>query len=158
ITGLEPDGDRVWTYFEAMVPTSLPRSLLVVGSGAIGMEFSSFYRTLGAEVTVVEMLGQILPAEDAEIAAFARRQFERQGIKIFTGATVQGLELGPHSVTARIVGGDGPATSVTVEKIISAVGVVGNSENLGLEKLGVRIDRGTILADGHGKTNVGGIY
>jgi len=158
IAGLEPDGDRIWTYFEAMVPTALPRSLLVVGSGAIGMEFSSFYRTLGAEVTVVEMLGQILPAEDAEIAAFARLQFERQGIKIFTGATVQGLERGPHSVTARIVGGDGPATSVSVEKIISAVGVVGNSENLGLEKLGVRIDRGTILANGHGKTNVGGIY
>jgi dihydrolipoamide dehydrogenase len=158
IAGLEPDGDRVWTYLEAMVPRTLPRSLLVVGSGAIGMEFSSFYRTLGAEVTVVEMLEQILPAEDAEIAAFARRQFEKQGMKISTAATVKGLERGAQSVTARIEAKSGAANSVTAEKVISAVGVVGNTENLGLERLGVRIDRGTIVTDGHGKTNVSGIY
>src|ERR1700745_719151 len=158
LPGLEPDQKLVWTYFEAMVPERMPKSLLVIGSGAIGIEFASFYRTLGAEVTVVEVLPQILPAEDAEISAFARKQFEKQGIKILTAAKVTKLEKAADSVTATIDDGKGSTQTLTVERVISAVGVVGNLENLGLEKLGVKIDRGSIVVDGHGRTNVPGIY
>jgi len=159
LPGLEPDKKLVWTYFEAMVPPAMPKSLLVVGSGAIGIEFASFYRTLGAEVTVVEVLPQILPVEDAEIAAFARKSFEKQGIKIMTGAKVTKLDKKADSVTATIDAGGGKTETLTVDRVISAVGVVGNVENLGLEKLGVKTDRGgTIVIDGHCKTNVPGIY
>jgi dihydrolipoamide dehydrogenase len=158
LPGLEPDKKLVWTYFEAMVPDRMPKSLLVIGSGAIGIEFASFYRTLGAEVTVVEVLPQILPVEDAEISAFARKQFEKQGIKIFTGAKVTKLDKKGDSVTASIDDGKGGTQSLTVDRVISAVGVVGNVENLGLEKLGVKLDRGTIVIDGYCKTNVPGIY
>jgi dihydrolipoamide dehydrogenase len=157
LPGLEPDGKLIWTYFEAMVPDRMPKSLLVVGSGAIGIEFASFYRTLGAEVTVVEILPQILPVEDAEIAAFARKQFEKQGIKILTGAKVTKLDKQADSVIAIIDDGKGTQT-LTVERVISAVGVVGNTENLGLEKLGVKIDRGSIVIDGFCRTDVPGIY
>jgi dihydrolipoamide dehydrogenase len=161
LPGLEPDQKLVWTYFEAMVPERIPRSLLVVGSGAIGIEFASFYRALGAEVTVVEVLPQILPVEDAEIAAFARRAFEKQGMKILTGAKVTKLDKrsdgGADSVTAAIDDGKG-TQAITAERVISAVGVVGNIENLGLEKLGVKAERGVIVADGLGKTGVPGIY
>ena len=157
LPGIEPDGKLIWTYFEAMKPEAMPKSLLVMGSGAIGIEFASFYRTMGAEVTVVEVLPQILPVEDAEIAAHARKRFEKQGIKILTGAKVTKVEKGANSVTATI--DDGKATqTITAERLISAVGVVGNIENLGLEKLGVKIDRGTIVTDGLGRTNVPGIY
>ncbi|MEH2508828.1 dihydrolipoamide dehydrogenase [Nitrobacteraceae bacterium AZCC 1564] len=156
--GLEPDKKLVWTYFEAMNPDKMPKSLLVVGSGAIGIEFASFYRTLGAEVTVVEVLPQILPVEDAEIAGFARKQFEKQGIKILTGAKVTKLDKKADSVTATIDDGKGGTQSLTVDRVISAVGVVGNIEGFGLEKLGVKTDRGTIVIDGYGKTNVPGIY
>ncbi len=158
LPGLEPDKKLVWTYFEAMNPDKMPKSLLVVGSGAIGIEFASFYRTLGAEVTVVEVLPQILPVEDAEIAAFARKQFEKQGIKIITGAKVTKLDKKTDSVTATIDDGKGGTQSITADRVISAVGVVGNVENLGLEKLGVKTDRGTIVIDGTCKTNVPGIY
>src|ERR1700741_2200057 len=158
LPGLEPNKKLVWTYFEAMVPDSMPKSLLVVGSGAIGIEFASFYRTLGADVTVVEVLPQILPAEDAEIAAFARKSFERQGIKIMTGAKVTKLDKKADSVTATIDDGKGGAQTLNVDRVISAVGVVGNIENLGLEKLGVKTDRGAIVIDGLCKTNVPGIY
>jgi dihydrolipoamide dehydrogenase len=158
LPGLEPDGTLVWTYFEAMVPVKMPKSLLVVGSGAIGIEFASFYRTMGAEVTVVEVLPQILPVEDAEIAAFARKQFEKQGIKILTGAKVTKLDRKTDSVTATIDDGGGGTQSLTVDRVISAVGVVGNIENIGLEKLGVKTDRGTIVIDGMCRTNVPGIY
>ncbi len=158
LPGLEPDKKLVWTYFEAMVPPAVPKSLLVVGSGAIGIEFASFFRTLGSAVTVVEVLPQILPVEDAEIAAFARKSFERQGIKILTGAKVTKLEKGADGVTATIEDGKGGTQSLSVERVISAVGVVGNIENLGLEKLGVKTDRGTVVIDGHGRTNVPGIY
>ena len=158
LPGLEPDQKLVWTYFEAMVPDRMPKSLLVVGSGAIGIEFASFYRTLGAEVTVVEVLPQILPVEDAEIAAFARKSFEKQGIKILTGAKVTKLDKKADSVTATIDDGKGKTDTLTVDRVISAVGVVGNIENLGLEKLGVKTDRGTIAIDGYCKTNVPGIY
>ena len=142
LPGLEPDKKLIWTYFEAMVPDRMPKSLLVIGSGAIGIEFASFYRTLGAEVTVVEVLPQILPVEDAEIAAFARKSFEKQGIKILTGAKVTKLDKKPDSVTATIDDGKGGTQTLTVDRVISAVGVVGNIENLGLEKLGVKTERG----------------
>jgi dihydrolipoamide dehydrogenase len=158
LPGLEPDKKLIWTYFEAMVPDRMPKSLLVVGSGAIGIEFASFYRTLGAEVTVVEVLPQILPAEDAEIAAFARKSFEKQGIKIFTGARVTKLDKKPDGVTATIDDGKGATQTLSAERVISAVGVVGNIESLGLEKLGVKTERGAIVIDGACRTNVPGIY
>ena len=157
LPGLEPDKRSVWTYFEAMNPDKMPKSLLVIGSGAIGIEFASFYRTMGADVTVVEVLPQILPVEDAEIAAFARKQFEKQGIKILTGAKVTKLDKKGDSVAATIDDGKGTQT-ITADRVISAVGVVGNIENIGLEKLGVKTDRGTIVIDGYCKTNVPGIY
>jgi dihydrolipoamide dehydrogenase len=156
--GLEPDKKLVWTYFEAMNPDKMPKSLLVIGSGAIGVEFASFYRTMGAEVTIVEVLPQILPVEDAEIAAFARKAFERQGIKILTATKVTKLDKKGDSVTATIDDGKGGTSQLTVDRVVSAVGVVGNIENLGLEKLGVKTDRGTIVIDGTCKTNVPGIY
>ncbi len=157
LPGLEPDKKLVWTYFEAMNPDKMPKSLLVVGSGAIGIEFASFYRTMGAEVTVVEVLPQILPVEDAEIAAFARKQFEKQGIKIIANAKVTKLDKKADSVTATIEEG-GKTQTITVDRVIAAVGVVGNIENLGLEKLGVKTERGCIVIDGVCKTNVPGIY
>jgi len=158
LPGLEPDKKLVWTYFEAMVPERMPKSLLVVGSGAIGIEFASFYRTLGADVTVVEVLPQILPVEDAEIQAFARKSFEKQGIKILTGAKVTKLDKKSDSVVATIDDGKGKTQTIEAERVISAVGVVGNIENLGLEKLGVKTERGTIVIDGLCKTNIPGIY
>ncbi|HVX98550.1 MAG TPA: dihydrolipoyl dehydrogenase [Pseudorhodoplanes sp.] len=158
LPGLEPDKKLVWTYFEAMNPDRMPKSLLVVGSGAIGIEFASFYRTMGADVTVVEVLPQILPVEDAEIAAFARKAFEKQGMKIFTGAKVTKLDKKSDSVVATFEDGKGGTQTVTVDRVISAVGVVGNVEGIGLEKLGVKIDRGTIAIDGLCRTNVPGIY
>jgi dihydrolipoamide dehydrogenase len=158
LPGLEPDGKLVWTYFEAMVPTAIPKSLLVVGSGAIGIEFASFYRAMGADVTVVEVLPQILPVEDAEVASFARKAFEKQGIRIITGAKVTKLEKRADGVTATIDDGKGKPQALTVERVISAVGVVGNIEGLGLEKLGVKTDRGTIVVDGQCRTSVPGVY
>jgi dihydrolipoamide dehydrogenase len=158
LPGIEPDKKLVWTYFEAMAPDRIPKSLLVIGSGAIGIEFASFFRTMGSEVTVVEVLPQILPVEDEEVSAFARKAFEKQGMKIMTGAKVTRLDKKADSVTATIDDGKGGSQGVTVERVISAVGVVGNVENLGLEKLGVKIDRGIIVADGLGRTNVPGIY
>src|SRR5947207_1550969 len=156
LPGLEPD-KKVWTYFEAMVPERMPKSLLVVGSGAIGIEFASFFHTMGADVTVVEVLPQILPVEDAEIAGLARKQFEKQGIKILSNTKVTKLEKKADSVVATIDDGKKPQT-IEFERVISAVGVVGNIEGLGLEKLGVKTDRGCVVIDGYGKTNVPGIY
>ena len=158
LPGLEGDGKLVWTYFEAMIPERIPKSLLVVGSGAIGVEFASFFRTMGAEVTIVEVLPQILPVEDTEVAAFARKSFEKQGIKILTGAKVTKLDKKSDSVVATIDTGGEKTQTLEVERVISAVGVVGNVENLGLEKVGVKIERGTVVVDGYGKTNVPGIY
>jgi dihydrolipoyl dehydrogenase len=157
LPGIEPDKKLVWTYFEAMAPDRIPKSLLVIGSGAIGIEFASFYRTLGSEVTVVEVLPQILPVEDHEIQAFARKSFEKQGIRIHTGAKVTRLDKKSDSVTATIEEG-GKTQSITAERVISAVGVVGNIENMGLEKIGVKTDRGIIVVDAFNKTNVPGIY
>src|SRR5271154_769003 len=158
LPGLEPDKKLIWTYFEAMIPERMPKSLLVVGSGAIGIEFASFYRTFGCEVTVVEVLPQILPVEDAEIAGLARKALEKQGIKFLTSAKVTKLDKKDDSVTATVDDGKGATASLTVERVISAVGVVGNTENLGLEKLGVKIERGTIVIDFYCRTNVPGIY
>src|SRR6187431_2608715 len=157
LPGLEPDQKLIWTYFEAMVPERMPKSLLVVGSGAIGIEFASFFHTMGADVTVVEVLPQILPVEDAEIAGLARKRFEKQGIKILSNTKVTKLEKKADSVVATIDDGKKPQT-VEFERVISAVGVVGNIEGLGLEKLGVKTDRGCVVIDGYGKTNVPGIY
>jgi dihydrolipoamide dehydrogenase len=157
LPGIEPDGKLIWTYFEAMVPPAMPKSLIVMGSGAIGIEFASFYRTMGVEVTVIEVMPQILPVEDAEIAALARKRFEKQGMKILTGAKVAKVEKGANSVTATVEDGKG-TQQITAERMISAVGVVGNIENLGLEKLGVKIERGVVMTDGLGRTNVPGVY
>ncbi len=158
LPGLEPDKKLVWTYFEAMVPDKMPKSLLVVGSGAIGIEFASFFHTMGADVTVVEVLPQILPVEDAEISKFAQKAFEKQGIKLLINTKVTKLEKKSDSVVATIDDGKGKPQTIEVDRVISAVGVVGNVENLGLEKLGVKTDRGVIVIDGFCKTNVPGIY
>ena len=158
LPGIEPDGKLIWTYYEAMVPETMPKTLLVMGSGAIGVEFAYFYRTMGAEVTIVEVLPQILPVEDGEIAAHARKRFEKMGIKILTGAKVSGVAKGANSITATIDDGKGGTSKITADRLISAVGVVGNTENLGLERLGVKIDRGIVATDGKGATNVPGIY
>ena len=158
LPGIEPDKKLIWTYFEAMVPQAMPKSLLVMGSGAIGIEFASFYRTMGADVTVVEVMPQILPVEDAEIAAHARKRFEKQGIKILTGAKVTAVAKGSDSVTATVVDEKGATQSITADRMISAVGVVGNIEGLGLEALGVKMDRGCIVTDGLGNTNIPGIF
>ena len=158
LPGLEPDQKLVWTYFEAMVPDRMPKSLLVIGSGAIGIEFASFYRTLGAEVTVVEVLPQIIPVEDTEISALARKSFEKQGIKILTGAKVSRLDKASNSVTATIDDGKGGTQTLTVDRVISAVGVTGNIENLGLENVGVKTDRGAVVVDAYSRTNIPGIY
>ncbi len=157
LPGLEPDKKLVWTYFEAMVPDSIPKSLLVVGSGAIGIEFASFFRTMGSEVTVVEVLPQILPVEDAEIATFARKAFEKQGIRIKANTKVTKLDKKADSVVCTLEA-DGKSETIEVERVISAVGVVGNIEGLGLEKLGVKTDRGCVVIDGFGATNIPGIY
>jgi len=158
LPGLEPDKKLVWTYFEAMVPDKMPKSLLVVGSGAIGIEFASFFYTMGADVTVVEVLPQILPVEDAEISKFAQKAFEKQGIKLLINTKVTKLEKKSDCVVATIDDGKGKPQTIEVDRVISAVGVVGNIENLGLEKLGVKTDRGVIVIDGFCKTNVPGIY
>lgn len=158
LPGIEPDGKLIWTYFEAMNPDRMPKSLLVMGSGAIGIEFASFYRTLGVDVTVVELLPQVMPVEDAEISAFAKKQFDKQGMKIILDAKVTKVEKSADSVTAHVEKKDGSVEKITADRLISAVGVQGNIENLGLEALGVKTDRGCIVIDGYGKTNVPGVY
>lgn len=158
LPGIEPDGKLVWTYFEAMKPTDFPKSLVVMGSGAIGIEFASFYQAMGSEVTVVELLPQILPVEDAEIAVLARKQFEKQGMRILTGAKVTQVDKHSNTVTCSIELSDGKRETISAERLISAVGVVGNIEGLGLEALGVKTDRGCVVIDDVGKTNVAGIY
>jgi len=158
LPGLEPDKKLVWTYFEAMVPEKMPKSLLVVGSGAIGIEFASFFHTMGSKVTVVEVLPQILPVEDAEIAGLARKRLEKQGITILTSTKVTKLDKKADSVVATIDDGKGKPEAVEFDRVISAVGVVGNIENLGLEKLGIKTDRGCVVIDGLGNTNIPGIY
>ncbi len=156
LPGLEPDKERIWTYFEAMVPQELPKRLLVVGSGAIGIEFASFFNSMGSKVTVVEVLDQILPVEDADIARIARKQLEKKGLEIITGAKVAGIEKGKTLKATIEVKGKSEVREF--DRVISAVGVVGNIDGLGLEKLGVKTERGVIVADGMGRTSVKGIY
>jgi dihydrolipoamide dehydrogenase len=157
LPGLEPDRERIWTYKEAMVPPAVPKSLLVVGSGAIGIEFASFYHDMGAEVTVVEVLNRVLPVEDEEISAFARKSFEKQGIKIHTGATVAALQHDGDGITARIEA-NGEAQEATVERVILAVGIVGNVEDIGLENTGVVVDRTHVVVDEWLRTGEPGVY
>ncbi len=156
LPGLEADGKLIWTYKEAMVPPEFPKSLLVIGSGAIGIEFASFYRTMGAEVTVCEVLDRILPVEDEEVSAFAKKAFEKQGMKIFTGATVS-LKKGANNVTATIKVGD-KTQEITVDRVISAVGIVGNVENLGLEGTKVKVEKTHIVIDQWGFTGEPNVY
>ncbi len=157
LPGLEHDGKLVWSYFEAMVPAEMPKSLLVVGSGAIGIEFASFYNAMGVDVTVVEIMDQIMPVEDVEISKFAQKQLEKYGLKFKLSSKVASLKKGANSVTATIEQGD-KKEEIIVDRVIAATGVVGNIEGLGLEALGVKTDRGCIVTDGYGRTNVAGLY
>ena len=158
LPGIEPDGKLIWTYFEAMVPAEFPKSLIVMGSGAIGIEFASFYRTMGCDVTVVEVMPQVLPVEDAEIAVLARKRFEKAGIKILTSTKVSKVEKKANSVVCTLEDEKGNKSTLEAERLISAVGVVGNIENIGLEKLGVKTDRGCVVTDGLGRTNIPSIF
>ena len=151
--GLEPDGERVWTYREAMVPKAAPKSLIVIGSGAIGIEFASFYRALGAEVTVIEMMDRVLPVEDEEVSKAAQKAFEKRGLKFRLSAKVNKLTKSKSGVTVELEG-----EKLEAEVAIVAVGITGNVEDLGLEALGVKVDRGHVVIDAHGKTNVPGLY
>ncbi len=157
LPGLEEDGDLVWTYKTALTPPRMPKKLLVIGSGAIGIEFANFYNTLGVDTTVVEVMDRVMPVEDAEISAFAQKAFEKQGMKIRTKTMVKQLDRGQGSVTAHIEQNDKVTTEV-FDTVISAVGIVGNVENLGLEALGVEVDRTHIKTDAYCRTAVAGVY
>src|SRR6185503_4342758 len=156
--GMEPDGKLIWTYREAMVPPAFPKSLLVVGSGAIGIEFASFYRTLGSDVTVVEVLDRVLPVEDEEISQFAHKAFTKQGMKIKLGTTVEKLEKGADNVTATLKSKDGKSETLTVDRVILAIGIVGNVENNGYEESGVKVDRTHVVVNEWGETSVPGLW
>ena len=157
LPGLEPDGKLVWTYKEAMVPDAIPKSLLVIGSGAIGIEFASFYRDMGAAVTVVEVLDRILPIEDDEVSAFAQKQFEKQGMTIHVGTNVKALRKGKDNVTATLEKG-GKSSEITVDRVILAVGIVGNVENIGLEKTKAKVERTHVVVDEWLQTGEPGLY
>jgi len=157
LPGLEADGKLVWTYRHALQPSHMPKKLLVIGSGAIGIEFASFYNTLGADTTVVEVMDRVLPVEDAEISAFAKKAFEKQGMKIMQKAMVKKLDRAGNKVTAHIEVG-GKTQTQEFDTVISAVGIVGNVEGLGLEKLGVKIDRSHVITDEFCRTGVDGLY
>jgi len=157
LPGLEADGDLVWTYKHALMPPRMPKKLLVIGSGAIGIEFASFYNTLGADTTVVEVMDRVLPVEDAEISAFAKKQFVKQGMTIREKTMVKQLDRGKGKVTAHIEQG-GKVTKEEFDTVISAVGIVGNVEGLGLEGLGVKVDRSHVVTDPHCRTGVPGLY
>ncbi len=157
LPGLEPDGKLVWTYKNALVPDTVPKRLLVVGSGAIGIEFASFFNSMGSQVTVVEVMDRVLPVEDAEISAFAHKAFEKEGMKIMTSATVKALKKGKGTVTATIEGG-GKSTYLNVDRVILAVGIVGNVEDLGLEDTRVKVDRTHIETDQWCQTGEPGVY
>lgn len=156
--GLEPDGKFIWTAKEAMVPDTMPGKLLVIGSGAIGIEFASFYNALGSDMTVVEMMDRVLPVEDEEISGMALKSFQKQGMKVLTGTSVESVKPGKDQIAATIKGKDGKTTTEHYDRIVLAIGIVGNVENLGLEDLGVKIDRTHVVVDGFGATNVKGLY
>jgi dihydrolipoamide dehydrogenase len=157
LPGIEADGKLIWAYREAMVPPEMPKSLLVIGSGAIGIEFASFYLNMGAAVTVVEVLPRILPVEDEEISSFAHKAFEKQGMKILTGVAVKGAKKGSNNVTVSVEAG-GKTQEITVDKVISAVGIVGNVEGIGLEGTGVKVDRTHVTIDEYCRTGEPGVY
>jgi len=157
LPGLESDGKLIWSYKEAMVPPKFPKSLLVIGSGAIGIEFASFYLNMGAQVTVVEVLPRILPVEDEEISAFAHKAFEKQGMKILTNVSVKSAKKGADNVTVTVEAG-GKTQNITVDRVISAVGIVGNVEGIGLEATGVKVDRSHVVIDEYCRTGEPGIY
>ncbi len=157
LPGVEADGKLIWAYKEAMVPPAMPKSLLVIGSGAIGIEFASFYRNMGADVTVVEVLDRILPVEDEEVSAFAHKAFERQGMKIFTGAKVAAATKNGDNVTVAVEA-NGKSQKLTIDRVISAVGIVGNVEDLGLEGTGVKVDRTHVVIDEYCRTGEPGVY
>ncbi|MEM8587960.1 MAG: dihydrolipoyl dehydrogenase [Pseudomonadota bacterium] len=157
LPGMEPDGKLIWTYKEAMVPPDIPKRLLVIGSGAIGIEFASFFNAMGSEVTVVEMLDRILPVEDEEISAFAKKSFEKQGIRIVTGAKTEKLDKGASTVKATIDAG-GKKETIEVDRVILAVGITGNIEDVGLDKTKVKTDRGHIVVDQWLQTDEPGVY
>ncbi len=158
LPGIEPDGKLIWTYFEAMVPAEMPKKLVVMGSGAIGIEFASFYNSMGVDVTVVELMANIMPVEDVEISTLARKQLEKQGMKIITEARVTKVDKAANSIKATVETKDGKTQVIEADRLISAVGVQGNIEGLGLEDLGIKTDRGCVVIDGYGKTNLEGIY
>ena len=158
LPGIEPDGKLVWTYFEAMVPDIVPKSILIIGSGAIGIEFACFFRSLGAQVTVIEMMDQVLPNEDPEIAEIAQKQFEKNGIKIITGATVSKLDKAADSVGVTYKDRDGKTQKLKTDRVISAVGVAGNIEEIGLETTKVKTEKGCIISDQFGQTAEPGVY
>jgi dihydrolipoamide dehydrogenase len=158
LPGLEPDGKLVWTYREAMVPTEFPKSLLVVGSGAIGIEFASFYKTLGADVTVVEIMDRVMPVEDAEISAFAAKAFVKQGMKLKLETQVTALKKGANNVTCTLKAKDGKTEDVTVDRVILAMGIVGNVENIGLEAAGIKVEKTHVVAGKYGETGVEGVW
>ncbi len=158
LPGIEPDGKYIWTYFDAMVPKSMPKSMVVMGSGAIGIEFASFYNSLGADVSVIELMDRVMPVEDAEISKIARKQLEGHGLKIHTGAKVSKVEKTKEGIVAHVEMDGGKVENISADVLISAVGVQGNIENIGLEKLGVKIDRGCIKIDDFGATNIPGIF
>ncbi|GGD32946.1 dihydrolipoyl dehydrogenase [Sinisalibacter lacisalsi] len=157
LPGLEADGDRVWSYRHALEPPHMPKKLLVIGSGAIGIEFASFFSTLGADVTVVEVMDRVLPVEDEEVSAFAKKAFEKQGMTIWEKSIVKSLDRGKAEVTAEIERG-GKTGKHAFDTVISAVGIVGNVEDLGLEELGVEIDRSHVVVDAYCRTGVEGLY
>ncbi|HLO74906.1 MAG TPA: dihydrolipoyl dehydrogenase [Magnetospirillum sp.] len=157
LPGLEPDGRFVWTYKEALVPDTMPKSLLVIGSGAIGIEFASFFNALGAQVTVVEVMDRVIPVEDEEISAFARKAFEKQGMRIMTSATVKGLKKSATNVAVQVEVG-GKIEEIVVDRVISAVGVVANFENLGLEGTKVKVEKGHVVTDQWCATDEPGVY
>ncbi len=158
LPGLEPDGKLIWTYKEAMVPKAVPKSLLVVGSGAIGIEFASFYRSLGVDVTVVEVLDRVLPVEDEEISAFAAKAFTKRGLKLKVATTVTELKKGPDNVAATLKDKAGKTESLTVDRVILAVGIVGNVENIGLEGTKVKVERTHVVTDEWLRTDEPGVY
>ena len=158
VPGVTPDKNRIWTYFEAMNPPEIPKSLIVVGSGAIGIEFASFYRTIGAEVTVLELLPRILPAEDEEISRAAHKAFERHGIRIMTQTRIEALSVTEAGITADVICKDNEQETLSSERLILAAGVTANIEGIGLETVGVDIADGVIVTDDHGRTNIPGIW
>ena len=147
------DGKRIWTYRHAMVPPEMPTKLLVIGSGAIGIEFASFYNDMGAEVTVVEMLDRVVPVEDADVSAFLEKALKKQGMTILTGAGVESIDVSPSGVKAKIKGKDGKVAEGDFSHVIVAVGIIANTENIGLEALGIKAERGIIAIDDYGRTN-----